>query len=238
MVDKGNGYENAIDEMPLKESWKIKTGENSQASIVFYESDVAMLEPNTEIVISELKEDSIKTETKSGEAMHTVAKITGTRSYEARTPSAVATVRGTMFTLSEVDKDALLYEGTLDLESVNENVLLNPNQKSLFSEMKASDFTPEDKEKFKNKKQRLILKYKKMRLREMNKKPFTVKMVKKMFHADDDKITNWLNEADQGKRDLDKAESMIPFKTKSISKVKKMTEKIIALNKDDINSVA
>lgn len=42
-VDKGNGYENAIDEMELNENWKIKTGENSEASIVFYESDILIL---------------------------------------------------------------------------------------------------------------------------------------------------------------------------------------------------
>src|SRR3989344_5120749 len=222
-VDKGYDYEKAIDEMELKESWKIKTNENSEASIVFYESDIIMLEPNTEVFISELKLDSVKTETNSGETMHTIAKITGTRSYEAKTPSAVATVRGTTFTLSPENDEALLYDGRLDLKIGEQNLRLNPDKKSMLSKAEAVDMNDEDKKSFQNKKARLTHKYKKLRLREMNKKPLVVGSIKKMFKADDAKINEWLQEADEGKRDLDDAERRIPFKIKSVKKVKMMT---------------
>ena len=230
-VDKGYDYEKAIDEMELKESWKIKTNENSEASIVFYESDIIMLEPNTEVFISELKSDSVKTETNSGETMHTIAKITGTRSYEAKTPSAVATVRGTIFTLSPEKDEALLYEGILNL-NVNDNDLqLSPNQKTFLSKADVSEFNEDDIEKFKLKKERLVGKYKKLRDREIRKKKLVVGAIKKMYNADDAQIQKWLQEADEGKRDLNEAENKIPFKIKSVNKVKKMTEKIRELNK-------
>jgi len=231
LVDKGSGYVAAADEMELNENWKIKTGENSEASIVFYESDIIMLEPNTELIVSEIKPDRIKTETTTGETTHTVGKITGTRSYEAKTPTAVATVRGTIFTLSPENDEALLYEGILDLKVGEENLKLDQNKKSMLSKAEVIDMNDEDKQRFQNKKLRLMHKYKKLRLREMNKKPFVVGTIKKMYKMDDEKINKWLQEADEGKRDLNDAERRIPFKIKSVNKVRRMTERIRDINK-------
>jgi hypothetical protein len=87
--------------MLLYQSDAVRTGENSSASIVFFESSIVRLDSNTEVTLREILLESGKTSVKiqqdAGRTWNTVLKVSGIDDYEVQTPSTVASVRGTSF---------------------------------------------------------------------------------------------------------------------------------------------
>ena len=87
--------------MDLIQSDSVKTGSNSTASIIFFQSAVIRLDSNTEVKIDELIKEAKKTELSigqnAGRTWNSVLKISGIDSYEVKTPTTVASVRGTAY---------------------------------------------------------------------------------------------------------------------------------------------
>ena len=87
--------------MLLCQSDSIKTGENTSASIILFESSIIRLDNNTEITIKEILQQEGKTSVKikqdSGRTWNTVLRMSGIDDYEVHTPTTVASVRGTSF---------------------------------------------------------------------------------------------------------------------------------------------
>ena len=84
----------------LYQSDIVKTGDNSSASIILFETSVVRLDSNTEIAIKELIDDeetSVTLSQDSGRTWNTVSKMSGIDNYEVQTPTTVASVRGTAF---------------------------------------------------------------------------------------------------------------------------------------------
>jgi hypothetical protein len=117
-VDSGNGWSDAKDGMALKEGYSVKTLADSRAIILFRESSVMRMDENTEITISNLNSSSVSIYQKIGQTWNRLLKLSGISNYEVKTPEAVASVRGTVFSISsknETDVDVL--EGIVKINS-------------------------------------------------------------------------------------------------------------------------
>jgi hypothetical protein len=97
----GGSWTTAETGMLLYQSDSVKTGENTSASIVLFESSIIQLDSDTEVTLQELiqqeGETSVTIQQDAGRTLTTVSKISGIDNYEVQTPTTVASVRGTAF---------------------------------------------------------------------------------------------------------------------------------------------
>jgi len=96
----GGSWISAENGMLLYESDSVKTGDNSSASIILFESSIVRLDSNTEITLREVieeEETSVTMEQDAGRTWNTISKMSGIDNYEVQTPTTVASVRGTSF---------------------------------------------------------------------------------------------------------------------------------------------
>jgi hypothetical protein len=102
----GESWTSAQNGMLLYQSDSIKTGDNTSASIILFESSIIRLDNNTEITIQEILqqegETSVKIKQESGRTWNTVLKMSGIDDYEVHTPTTVASVRGTSFDIKVI----------------------------------------------------------------------------------------------------------------------------------------
>ncbi len=99
--NEGDDWSTAKNGTILYQSDIIRTGNNTEASVVFFESSIIRLDSNTEIILKELiteaEKTSITIQQNSGRTWNTVLKVSGIDDYEVQTPTTVASVRGTSF---------------------------------------------------------------------------------------------------------------------------------------------
>jgi hypothetical protein len=105
VIDSGNVqvktadvWQDASNGMTLKQGYGIRTLENSAAKIIILNS-VMRLDANTEIVLDNLNSQSVSISQLTGRTWSKILKISGLSSYEVSTPDAIATVRGTAFSI-------------------------------------------------------------------------------------------------------------------------------------------
>lgn len=102
-VEHGDGiWTIAENGLLLYQSDSIKTGDNTSASVVLFKSSIIRLDSNTEITLFEIiaeEENKVTINQNSGRTWNTVRKISGIDNYEVQTPTTVASVRGTSFTV-------------------------------------------------------------------------------------------------------------------------------------------
>ena len=91
-------WKNAKSGMELEEGHSVKTLESSKAKIIFSDS-VMRLDANTEISLDKLNTETVSLSQKVGKTWSRLLKISGISSYEIKTPDAIATVRGTGFSI-------------------------------------------------------------------------------------------------------------------------------------------
>ena len=232
-VDKGNGYEKAVDEMELKSDYKVRTL-NGKASVVFYESEVLQLEENTEIKIDELKNEKVSIKQELGQTWNGVSKLTGKRDYSLKTPKSVATIRDTQYGIKSNNEDTLLVgEGIVKLCNINNNCNeFKFLEKGIVKNntIEKAQLTKEDISYIKSKILKNIEILKKVRLREINKNKITLSIIKKSYEFTDEQFINYLSEIDQGLHNLDELAEKSPIKSESLNKTKKLSEEIIRLN--------
>jgi len=103
----GESWVSAQNGMLLYQSDSIKTGNNTSASLVLFESSIIRLDNNTEVTIQEILQQegvtSVKIKQDSGRTWNTVLKMSGIDEYEVHTPTTVASVRGTSFDVNIVN---------------------------------------------------------------------------------------------------------------------------------------
>ena len=132
-VFSDGNWANAQNGMELKSSDKIKTLENSEASVIFFDSSVIRLDENTEVSLDSLLSDEDRSTAitqESGRTWSRVTKASGLSSYSVKTPNTVATVRGTAFYIS--------LEGEEELYGVDEGEVSLSNLENIES-VKAGD---------------------------------------------------------------------------------------------------
>jgi hypothetical protein len=118
-IDAENG-------MDLFQSDSVKTGDNTAASIILFESSIIRLDSNTEVTIQEIireEETSVKIQQDEGRTWNTIRKISGIDNYEIQTPTTIASVRGTSF-LMELLPDGNTTVGVSN-GTVNITILIN-----------------------------------------------------------------------------------------------------------------
>ena len=97
----GGTWTSADNGMLLYQSDSVKTGENTSASIILFESSILRLDSNTEVTLEEILQETeatnVKIQQDEGRTWNTISKISGIDNYEVQTPVAVASVRGTSF---------------------------------------------------------------------------------------------------------------------------------------------
>lgn len=132
----------------LAQSDAIRTGNNSSASVILFESSIIRLANNTEIMIKELvslaEETNVKIQQESGRTWNTLLKISGIDTYEVQTPTTIASVRGTSFYVSVLQNGSTnvgVVRGIINVSSLHDNqtvdgidleegffVIINPDQ--------------------------------------------------------------------------------------------------------------
>ena len=236
-VDKGAGWEQAADQMELKKDFAVKTLDDGQASIVFYESDIMELQPNTEVKLAELVASHVAVSQKSGETWNRVSKLTGTREYTVETPNSVATVRGTGFgvNVSEGSDEIIVDEGTVqcslpdkkDFKDITEyrSCMVKNGQ------IKEGEITKEQLIFIRQRIEKEILILKMMQLRELWKNKILVNAMKERYNLTNEDLKQFIEETNSGRRDLNELRAKIPVRLQSLDKIIKIAEKIAELNK-------
>lgn len=117
--------------MPLYESDSVKTGDNTSASIILFESSIIRLDSNTEVTLQEIiqqtGENSVTIQQGTGRTWNTIQKISGIDDYEVQTPTAVASVRGTSFDvyiLADGNTTVGVGNGTVDVSSIRNGTII------------------------------------------------------------------------------------------------------------------
>lgn len=100
-VQKNHVWQGAKSEDKIAQDDVIKTGSNSNATILFGSGSLMRVDANSEIALSNYSKDGdtwiIKINQIIGRTWNRVQKLVGSSVYEVNTPTAVATVRGTAF---------------------------------------------------------------------------------------------------------------------------------------------
>lgn len=100
----GGEWSEAVNGTFLYQLDSVKTGDNSSALVILFESSIIRLDSNTEIMLQELiqeeGETSVKISQEEGRTWNTVLKMSGIDDYEVQTPTTVASVRGTTFDIN------------------------------------------------------------------------------------------------------------------------------------------
>jgi len=128
----GGAWTSADDGMFLYQSDSVKTGENTSATIVLFESSIIRLDNNTEVmlreIIQQVEESSVKIQQDAGRTWNTVLKISGIDNYEVQTPTTVASVRGTAFVVMVSSNGETYYgmgHGTLNVSSLKNGRIIH-----------------------------------------------------------------------------------------------------------------
>lgn len=125
----GGSWTFAENGMLLSQSYSVKTGDNTSASIILFESSIIRLDSNTEITLQEMiqqAETSIKIHQDSGRTWNSVLKISGIDDYEVQTPTTIASVRGTAFVVIVESNGTTYYgvsHGVLNVSSVSDGLI-------------------------------------------------------------------------------------------------------------------
>ena len=126
----GESWSSAENGMNLYESDTVKTGDNTSASVILFESSVIRLDSNTEVTLQEIyqevEETNVLIKQESGRTWNTVSKISGIDNYEVQTPTTVASVRGTAFVVIVQPNGTTYYgvaHGVLNVSSVTNDTV-------------------------------------------------------------------------------------------------------------------
>jgi len=133
-------WEQADDGMVLEPGSRIKTGENSYASLTFAEGTTTSIEPDTDLIIDQLgngdsiQANSILLKQRSGKTWNQVAKISeDDSSFQIQTTSASIVVHGTLFS-TEIDESGTTLvqtaEGLVNVSAEGQAVLVSEGQQT------------------------------------------------------------------------------------------------------------
>ncbi len=120
VMHPGGAWQPSTSGMELMQGDSVRTLEDSEAKIIFFESTVMRLAPDTEIAIQALSADPDNTyiymRQESGRTWNKILRLSGISSYEMETPTTVVSVRGTAFSVEVEDgmTDIILVEGEME----------------------------------------------------------------------------------------------------------------------------
>jgi len=227
-VDSGNGWKAAQDEMSLSLNDKVRTLTESSASIALYEGEIIRLEENTEISIEKLTKESVTINQNSGSTWNKITKISGIEDYSVKTPTTVATVRGTGFGIKIANNVNLLVgSGKVGFKKDNEEIEVNANEKGIANEtLQKLGLSQEDIDWINAQTGKDIEILKKLRLREIERHKLFVTALKTAAGITDKDITKGLDDIDNGELNEDELIEKSPIVPPSIEKIKRLNQQI------------
>lgn len=232
-VDIGSGWQSATNEMALSAGSKVRTGDNSEASLVFFEQDVMTLEANSQVTIATLSESQVSVNQDEGSTWNRVEKLAG-REYTVTSPTSVATVRGTGFglDLTDLGDDLLVEDGLVEFENKESGETVDVAENEFIAALKSGELQPKDLtikqlERLKIRTTKDVERLKQVRIRGIQKNNLLLKQAEKRFGITLEDIENHLEKVDEGTADFSAAEGKVP-KAK-LNKLKRVTKRISRL---------
>jgi FecR-like protein len=140
---EGSNWTSAETGMFLFQSDALRTGEDTYASVILFESSIIRLDSNTEIllkkIIQQAETTNITIEQESGRTWNTIQKISGIDNYEVQTPTAIASVRGTAFDVNVTTSGSTrisVINGTVNVSrlengTIGDTIAVNGNESVL-----------------------------------------------------------------------------------------------------------
>ncbi|GAG16301.1 unnamed protein product, partial [marine sediment metagenome] len=213
----------------LKENYKIKTLNDGKASIVFYESDILRLEENTEIDLQEISEEKISIKQNLGDTWSRILRLTG-KEYEIETPTTVATVRGTGFSVSIKEESVVVGDGTVSVKSkaedISKDIEANKKAKIVAGKLQKLELDSSDIEKIEEHKIEDIKKFMDVRQKIIDRNKAAMIIIKKKQGWTDEDINNYLKDIDKGEIDVEEIVKQSPVKFNDLEKIAKITKEI------------
>ena len=117
-ANSSSGWKSALNNSRLRDGARVRTLDNSKAEIIFFDSTATRLAENTEILLKSSSKKLVEIFQSSGRTWNRIIRLAGIEEYKVQTPTAVAVVRGTAFTI-DVDNDTviLVKDGTVNVSS-------------------------------------------------------------------------------------------------------------------------
>jgi len=221
-VDTGNGWVTATDGVTLSKDDKVRTLADGRAILVFQESIIVELEPNTEVTVGVVEAQKVALGQDSGKTWNKFTAIAGVKDYEVTTPNTVATVRGTSFWMDMFSCGVT--EGTVHVKTTD-------NEKDVTAGFKMDDsivkpLTDEEKKVAIAHMEAAVKVMKNLRADEINKHPVLLAIVKARYGWTDQDIAAKLEKLDNGEASLDQVRANSPIPLASLEKMMKITEEI------------
>ncbi|MBI5358481.1 FecR domain-containing protein [Candidatus Amesbacteria bacterium] len=137
-VQRNQIWSKANGEEKVSKDDVVKTGDNSNATILFGSGSLIRVDANSQIALTDYAKDGeswiIKINQIVGRTWNRVQKLVGSSVYEVNTPTAVATVRGTAF---GVDADPTKSAFTVDEGTVSAKLVDTKSpERKIISEIK------------------------------------------------------------------------------------------------------
>ncbi|MCK4670040.1 MAG: FecR domain-containing protein [Nanoarchaeota archaeon] len=231
MVNTGSGWKPAVDDMDLDLDDKVKTGADSEATIILHESVIINLDSETEVAIANLNKENVKVKQESGSTWNKFTGMAGIGEYSVETPNTVATVRGTGFGINM--ESVVVGEGEVEVKRGDIVKRIMQGRKAILrdGELFDEEITEEERARIAMRMRKVVKHIKLLREREIEKKRFMVNIAKKTHDFSDEDITRGLEKVDRGEANLDEIEAKAPVKMEAIRKVRRMTEEVIKTNR-------
>jgi len=242
-VFDGKVWQTAVEEMELKKGDIVKTSPTGKAAIIFYESAITNLDANTEIIVSEINKNRVSLKQNTGTTWNKIfnknsrwnkfLNILGINTFEIKTPSTVAVVRGTSFEMSE--NKVIVQEGIVELNTKNNIITLTEGQK-LSKEKNIfvrGEINKEDIENLKERQKETLKMLQLIRdneIKEQQEKENYKKVLEKIGIGEKE-LQSLIERADKGDIDIEKELKKYPLQTLPIKRIAEMTKEIQKLNK-------
>ncbi|MDP1695680.1 MAG: FecR domain-containing protein [archaeon] len=216
----------AADGTRLKQRDIIETGADGQATVILYESVLVSLEPGTKITLDDLTRQHPQITQDGGETWSKFTKLSGVEEYSVKTGNSVASVRGTAFGIS--NNMLIVGEGNVgydidgeSFEAGEDEVVVNENGKRIKRIANA-----EERAKIAKGLERSLQRMKYMRELELAKNKFLVNRLKVAKGWNDEDIKKFLENADDGKENIDDLVDQSPVRAEGIQKIADHTREI------------
>lgn len=210
----------------LKKGDVVETGADGEATVILYESVLVSLEPNTKITLEDLTKQHPQITQEKGETWNKFTKLSGVEEYSVKTGNSVASVRGTAFGIS---KDKIIVgEGDVDYRTNGDSFDVRENEVVDIENGKRIKriANAEEREKIKGHFKRIIKRMRHLRDLEMNKNKFLVNKLKAAKGWTDEDVKTFLENADEGKVNLDELIKESPIDAEGLRKVANQTREI------------
>jgi len=208
-VNVGRGWVQGTNEMELPRGASVKT-KAGEATVVFFEGEMLSLQPNTEVVLEKVSSKSVAVSQLAGETWSKVTRLSGIAEYSVKTPSTVATVRGTEFFLS--DEELEVADGAVDYGTPDDpqKMKVRKFKRALKGKFVEEDMPVENRARMKKYAERSLRMLSHVRERELRKHKFLLDQAKQRGLTED-QMRQQMTEIDEGRMSEDELYEKTPL---------------------------